>query len=248
MDCDLLLSIVTMDLLKIILGSLFGSAAGAAVIVCIDHILQNKQKIKDNFQEAVSIQLSVNMMLNIILQLYIDYTDKKERFSGVYSKEIWEKFKFIDFRTLEIGHPFINLNWDFKQFLSEETQKRKYLEHLITARECYQKINEILIFRNSIFDKVHELLEKYKKDNNSKNNFEYENDNISKIVGEKFKIELESATTIYVNLLEPTIESLHTAFIELSKYITNSFKGYKPLILSIPADEMKSALNEVIKI
>jgi hypothetical protein len=238
--------------LWIVLDTFAGSAAGAAAIVFIDWLIKKHQATVKNFHTAISIQIALNQTLSLLLQFYKDYEECKNNFLNFYNlkltttnpTELWGKFRHIDLRRFNQTYTFIELNWDFSQFLSKKVNgRRKLLEFLITARAAYQHINNVLKIRNALCDRLYQCLS-LNKEIEKNETYLYRNNHAHQIIGDELFIELQSATNEYLKSLPDSIKSTYNAFNEMSKYIDTAFCSYAPLELSI-SNELKNILQKI---
>jgi len=242
--------------LLIIPYTLIGSASGAGAITLINYFVQKYQKKMKNFENELSIQLSLNQMLAISLQLYQHYEKSKERFLEYNAKilkapsptETWKKIRFFNLSKFNQTLAYINLDWDFSQFLSKtenEDRDREILEHIIPARSTYLDLNSILEIRNNLLNKA---LKIYEKDHtpNHPSDFEFKKDDLKKMLGDKLYFELDSTTDHYVSSLKLAPQSIHNAFIRTYEHITSKYKNYTPLKLKLD-EHLRKLLDKIVE-
>ena len=231
------------------------SATGAGIIVFIDWIVKYYLYKKKNFREAISIQIALNQMLSVSLQIRQSYNQKRAGYLKYYLDEkipgepnkLWLKFRHIDFPPWMNTFNVINSDWDFTQFLTgKENKVRDILNYLIPVRLGYESLMSIIKDRNEMLWRANQKLEKFNEDSSNSKNFEYSDDNLTKIIGQIADIRLRDMTDKYIETLGNVITDCYSSFNVLSEYINENFCHYSPLTLRI-SDAMNSVLNEALE-
>lgn len=221
----------------------FGSSAGAGVIVFFDFMIRRYNKKVNNFNSAISVQLSLNLMLIELLQ-YKDLDEESKNDSLKYCKNssdpegFWRDHRHTLLERKLSTYDIIDLNWDFTQYLSRNTHgARKMLKDLIPARACYQCVLSLIQKRNVIYDK---LIQNHKFTGEVINEKYISRDDKDFEANEKrLLLELKSVTDLYFDRFDGMVIAIYDAFNKMSQYIDKEFPGYDPLELEVSKDKME---------
>lgn len=237
-----------------LLASFFGSAGGAGIIIFIDYMLKHKEHKKNEFTTAISIQLSLNLMLSDLLahkslnkQYQLEYKKYYRRIK-IDPEITWENFRHIYLKRIDRTFNVIDQNWDFSQFLSYKKKdlKRKILSELIRAKACYQHLTNLNNHRNKRINKMLNKIESFNNKEKINDVYLYEDNNAKKIIGEKLFEELKSITDDFFKDFNPAVLQIEKTFNNLSEYIEKKFNRYSALDLTL-SDDYKKELDEINK-
>lgn len=239
---------------KILWSSCFGSAGGAAIIVIIDRVIKHKENKMNEFKTAISIQLSLNLMLSDLLAhklLNEQYEHENKEYYRSVRKDpdtTWQNFRHIDLKRIDRTFDLVDQDWNFSQFLSKKKtdHQRTILGDLIRAKACYQHLTNLSNHRNKRINKMLNIIESFKNKEGIDDIYLYENNNAKKIIGEKLFEELKSITDDFFKDFNPAVQQIHNTFNNLSEYIKKSFYGYSPLGLTLYKSYQKE-LDEINK-
>lgn len=253
MNIEVLKHVLSNNFISTVVGTIAGSITGGGLVLFFDYRRKDKEIRQENFNEAISIQLALQQMLNVSLYMAMNHNDCRTNTLSFYKQlnyqnvdNMWIRFRCIDLHKFYNTYLYIDLDWDLKQFLSDKVGfKRDLLRGLINARALYQHINSLLEMRNPLFDKASELTSNCMIFNPKLFENMRENENLLKILPVKLYAELESVTVEYIQSLPKSIHTIYNAFNQTSVYIQSEFSNSQPLDLSIP-DELKNLFNEII--
>lgn len=231
-----------------ILETFVGAGAGAGVIVSIDYLIRYYLENKKNFHDAISIQVALNQMLSISLQIRQFNDKKKAFFLNLYSdisndpNFLWSNFRHIDLPSFLNTFDVIKSDWNFTQFLTKnDNNVRNILKRLIPIKLGFESIMYMCELRNNMLLNAQPHIDK--KQIELKSEF-YRDGVLEKCISISDNIRLQSVTNEYIEKIDQVIYDCNDAFNVLSKYISENFRNYEPLILSIH-NNLKVLLDQV---